>query len=117
MERVMFSGEEIAATVQELGYTHVIWLPDSAMGPWEAALESCDACQLLRICREGEAWPIAAGLFLAGQRQVRRKTQRVAIAFTSKLQGVVANPGPGAVQLESWKIGNVVAGNQQVRWA
>jgi sulfopyruvate decarboxylase subunit alpha len=68
MEKIMFSGDEIAATVQELGYTHVIWLPDSAMGPWEAALESCDACQLLRICREGEAWPIAAGLFLGGMR-------------------------------------------------
>ena len=64
----MFSGDEIASTVRRLGYTHVIWLPDSEIGPWESALESCDECQLLRICREGEAWPIAAGLFLGGMR-------------------------------------------------
>lgn len=64
----MFSGEEIAATVRKLGYTHVIWLPDSAIGPWEAALEVCDECRLLRVCREGEAWPIAAGLILGGMR-------------------------------------------------
>lgn len=63
----MFSGEEIAATVQELGYTHVIWLPDSTMGPWEAALESADDFRLLRICREGEAWPLAAGLRIGGK--------------------------------------------------
>lgn len=64
----MFSGEEIATAIDAIGYTHVIWLPDSAMGPWESALESCGECQLLRICREGEAWPLAAGLFLGGKK-------------------------------------------------
>lgn len=50
----------------EWGVTHVVWLPDSAIGPWEAALEEEPALRLVRVCREGEAWALAAGLFLAG---------------------------------------------------
>jgi sulfopyruvate decarboxylase TPP-binding subunit len=64
---MMFSGEEIAAVLADLGVTHVVWLPDSALGPWEAALETSRALTLLRVCREGEAWPLAAGLHLGGK--------------------------------------------------
>jgi len=64
----MFTDDEITAAIRKVGYTHVIWLPDSAMGPWESALESCPDCRLLRICREGEAWPMAAGLYLGGKK-------------------------------------------------
>jgi sulfopyruvate decarboxylase subunit alpha len=52
----------------ELGITHVVWLPDSALGPWESALEQSKALTLVRVAREGEAWAIAAGLQLGGQR-------------------------------------------------
>jgi len=61
----MFAGEAVAATLTELGVTHVVWLPDSALGPWEAALEASQV-HLVRVCREGEAWAIAAGLYLGG---------------------------------------------------
>ena len=61
----MFAGEAVAATLAELGVTHVVWLPDSALGPWEAALEASPV-RLVRVCREGEAWAIAAGLYLGG---------------------------------------------------
>ncbi len=60
----MFSGEEFSATLVELGITHVVWLPDSTTGQWERALERTAALRLIRICREGEAWPLAAGLLL-----------------------------------------------------
>ena len=63
---MMFTGHEIAATLTELGVTHVIWLPDSELGVWESDLETESALTLLRICREGEAWPLAAGLYLGG---------------------------------------------------
>lgn len=36
------------------------------MGKWEADLES-SPINLLRVCREGEAWPLAAGLILGGK--------------------------------------------------
>ncbi|HEX5103401.1 MAG TPA: hypothetical protein VFV87_06300 [Pirellulaceae bacterium] len=63
----VFSGTEIAELLTELGITHVVWTPDTATGPWEAALESSPALSLVRVCREGEAWPLAAGLLLGGK--------------------------------------------------
>jgi sulfopyruvate decarboxylase TPP-binding subunit len=63
----MFTGPEIAAALIEIGITHVIWVPDTTIGPWEAALESSPKLQLVRVCREGEAWPLAAGLYLGGK--------------------------------------------------
>jgi len=64
----MLSGEQMAAELTGLGITHVVWLPDSTLGQWEAALASAPALKLIRVCREGEAWAIAAGLYLGGAR-------------------------------------------------
>ena len=58
----------VVETLESLGITHVVWLPDSAIGPWEGALLASPKLTLVRVCREGEAWTIAAGLHLAGQR-------------------------------------------------
>jgi sulfopyruvate decarboxylase TPP-binding subunit len=63
----VFTGIEFAAKLAELGFTHVVWVPDSEVGPWEEALESSPRLRLVRVCREGEAWPLAAGLHLGGQ--------------------------------------------------
>ena len=62
-----------AAAVRHLeaaGFTHVVWIPDSAIGPWEAALVSSPKLELIRPCREGEAIGVAAGLMLGGARPV-----------------------------------------------
>src|SRR4051812_2677987 len=62
-----------AAAVRHLslaGFTHVVWIPDSALGPWEAALVSSPDLKLVRPCREGEAIGVAAGLLLGGARPV-----------------------------------------------
>jgi sulfopyruvate decarboxylase subunit alpha len=64
----VFSGLEIADLLAELQVTHVIWLPDSGLGQWEAALEESRAFQLIRVARESEAWAIAAGLDIGGAR-------------------------------------------------
>jgi sulfopyruvate decarboxylase TPP-binding subunit len=63
----MFTGAEIVATLSELGVTHVIWVPDSVIGPWEVALDAAESLRLIRVCREGEAWPLAAGLHIGGK--------------------------------------------------
>ncbi|MBI2481709.1 MAG: hypothetical protein HYV60_24605 [Planctomycetia bacterium] len=63
----MFTGSEIVETLAQAGVTHVVWLPDSTLGPWESDLESSSQLRLVRVCREGEAWPLAAGLLVAGQ--------------------------------------------------
>jgi sulfopyruvate decarboxylase subunit alpha len=67
MGLALFTGSEIAAVLAELGITHVVWVPDSETGPWEAALDTSPELRLIRVCREGEAWPLAAGLHLGGK--------------------------------------------------
>jgi sulfopyruvate decarboxylase TPP-binding subunit len=63
-----YPGEQVADLLATLGFTHVVWLPDSAIGPWEQALSNSKTLELVRVCREGEAWAIAAGLYLGGKR-------------------------------------------------
>lgn len=63
----LFTGPEIALALTELGISHVVWVPDSETGLWEAALDVSPSLRLIRVCREGEAWPLAAGLHLGGQ--------------------------------------------------
>ena len=64
----IYRPDEIAELLTQVGFTHVIWIPDSTTGRWESALDQQAAWRLLRICREGEAWPLAAGLYLGSQR-------------------------------------------------
>jgi sulfopyruvate decarboxylase subunit alpha len=62
----MFSGEQIATVLEELGISHVITVPDSTVGQWQTAIERRGRTRLIRVCREGEAWEVAAGLHLGG---------------------------------------------------
>ncbi|MGC3972552.1 MAG: thiamine pyrophosphate-binding protein [Pirellulales bacterium] len=66
----MFSGNEIVDVFRSLGVTHVVYLPDSTLGLWEPALAAAADMQLVRVCREGEAWAIAAGLHIGGRRPI-----------------------------------------------
>lgn len=66
----MFDGTAVATALKSCGVTHVVWLPDSELGRWEAALAGDPGLQLIRVCREGEALAVAAGLLLGGQRPV-----------------------------------------------
>jgi len=62
----MFSGDQIASALDDLGVTHVVTVPDSTIGQWQAAIEQRGTARLVRVCREGEAWEVAAGLHLGG---------------------------------------------------
>jgi sulfopyruvate decarboxylase TPP-binding subunit len=64
----MFDGPSVVAALKDCGVTHVVWIPDSDIGRWEPALSSDGHLQLLRVCREGEAIALAAGLYLGGKR-------------------------------------------------
>ncbi len=64
---MFFTGTEIASLLVDLGVSDVVWIPDSALGAWESGLEQSPRLRLLRVCREGEAWPLAAGLHLGGR--------------------------------------------------
>lgn len=62
----MFTGEQIAELLEQLGVTHVVTVPDSTIGQWQGAIDDRGFTRLIRVCREGEAWQVAAGLYLGG---------------------------------------------------
>jgi len=64
----MVPAGEFVALLREMGVTHVAGLPDSTFGPWFDALRESTEIRLVSVCREGEAWGVAAGLYLGGAR-------------------------------------------------
>jgi len=66
----MLDGPTVAAALRSCGITHVIWIPDSELGTWEPALSSAAGLSLIRVCREGEAFAVAAGLYLGGMKPI-----------------------------------------------
>ncbi len=63
----MFDGPALVQALKRCGVTHVVWIPDSETGRWEAALRAEPDVKLVRVCREGEAIAVAAGLLIGGQ--------------------------------------------------
>lgn len=63
----MLDGPSVAEAFHQLGITHVVWIPDSELGTWEPALSQSPHFQLVRVCREGEAFAVAAGLLIGGK--------------------------------------------------
>ncbi len=59
------AGPAVAAALETAGFTHVVWVPDSHIGTWEEAILG-SRLGLVRVCREGEAVAVAAGLMLGG---------------------------------------------------
>lgn len=66
----MLDGPSIASAFTRCGITHVVWIPDSELGTWDAALASTPGLTLIRVCREGEAFAMAAGLLLGGKKPI-----------------------------------------------
>jgi sulfopyruvate decarboxylase TPP-binding subunit len=66
----MLDGPSVVAALKECGVSHVVWIPDSELGAWDKALRSDPDLQLIRVCREGEAIAVAAGLLLGGRKPV-----------------------------------------------
>jgi sulfopyruvate decarboxylase TPP-binding subunit len=66
----MLDGSAVVAALRACGVSHVIWIPDSEIGTWEPALEAAEGLTLIRVCREGEAFAVAAGLLLGGKQPV-----------------------------------------------
>src|SRR5262245_41164002 len=62
----MPTGSEVVDVFRRCGVTHVVYIPDSETGKWDAALSAAGAPQLLRPAREGGAIAVAAGLMLGG---------------------------------------------------
>jgi sulfopyruvate decarboxylase TPP-binding subunit len=66
----MLTGPQMIGLLREWRTTHVVWLPASIIGQWEPDFEQAADIRLVRVCREGEAWAVAAGLYLGGARPI-----------------------------------------------
>jgi sulfopyruvate decarboxylase TPP-binding subunit len=64
----MLDGPTVVRAIEAAGFTHVVWVPDSHLGTWDAALTASDKLTLVRPTREGEAVGVAAGLMLGRAR-------------------------------------------------
>ncbi len=66
----MLDGQAVVRALVACGITHVVWIPDSTTGAWDHALSNRKDLELIRVCREGEAFGVAAGLLVAGKSPV-----------------------------------------------
>ena len=64
----MFDGPSVVAALRSCGVSDVVWVPDSELGRWDRDLAAAADLRLIRVCREGEAIAVAAGLLLGGRR-------------------------------------------------
>jgi sulfopyruvate decarboxylase TPP-binding subunit len=67
---VVLDGPTVLKLLTRAGITDVAWIPDSELGTWETAFSRSGSLRLIRVCREGEAFAIAAGLLLGGRRPI-----------------------------------------------
>lgn len=63
----MVEPASVVAALEAVGFTHLVWIPDSHLGTWEAGLAGSKLAPI-RVTREGEAVGVAAGLMLGGAR-------------------------------------------------
>ena len=66
----MLDGPNVASALTACGITHVVWIPDSDLGRWDEAFSRAPALTLIRVCREAEAFAIAAGLWMGGKKPI-----------------------------------------------
>jgi sulfopyruvate decarboxylase TPP-binding subunit len=66
----MWEGPAVVAALRQVGVSDVVWVPDSDLGRWDEALRTARDLRLIRVCREGEALAVAAGLYIGGRRPI-----------------------------------------------
>jgi sulfopyruvate decarboxylase TPP-binding subunit len=66
----MMDGPSIVSAFRKCGITDVVWIPDTYLGTWEAALSATTDLRLIRVCREGEAIALGGGLLLGGRKPI-----------------------------------------------
>ena len=66
----MIDGPSLVVALKGCGVSDVVWIPDSELGRWDPALRADPDLRLIRVCREGEAFAVAAGLLLGGRKPI-----------------------------------------------
>jgi sulfopyruvate decarboxylase TPP-binding subunit len=64
------SGDKVAEELKKMDVTHVVYLADVMCSFLTNELYHAPEFSLVPVCREGEAVPVATGLWMAGQKPV-----------------------------------------------
>ncbi len=64
------SAERVLGALKELGFSHVVWLPDSEANFMYQVLSADPELTLVQVCREAETMAIAMGLVIGGKQPV-----------------------------------------------
>jgi sulfopyruvate decarboxylase TPP-binding subunit len=64
------SGKTIVAFFRRRRISHLVWIPDTALGRWNDEVSNAPDLVVVRPTREGEAIGIAGGLWLGGARPI-----------------------------------------------
>ena len=64
------TASKIHSALKEQGVTHVVGLPDNLSRVFFQGLMEDPDIEVIKVCREGEAFAIAAGLYIGGKRAV-----------------------------------------------
>ncbi len=64
------TASKIHQALKEQGITHVVGLPDNLSRVFFRGLEEDPDLEVIKVCREGEAFAIAAGLHIGGKKAV-----------------------------------------------
>ena len=62
--------ERIVQSLQDLGMSHAVGIPDNSSRIIYELLEGETRVEVVRVCREGEAWAVASGLWIGGKQPV-----------------------------------------------
>ena len=65
-EATMERGQAICRELKKAGIRHIVWLPDSETHFMHSVLDRDPDLKVIKVCREGEAVAICAGLHLGG---------------------------------------------------
>jgi len=59
--------KRIVESLQDLGMSHAVGIPDNSSRIIYELLEMRNQLEVVKVCREGEAWAIASGLWIGGK--------------------------------------------------
>jgi sulfopyruvate decarboxylase subunit alpha len=62
----MITGAAVAELLRDMAISHVVTVPDGTIGRWEPDIDRA-GIRIVRVCREGEAWTVAGGLYIGGK--------------------------------------------------
>ena len=62
--------DRVITELKKNGISHIVWLPDSETNFMYKAMHVENTIDIIPICREGEALPIAAGLWVGGKKPI-----------------------------------------------